>query len=255
MLSAKDIYKKFGQTEVLKGVSLTVNAGETVALIGQSGSGKSTFLRCMNQLEKVDAGEIALDNVKMCGMKNGKIEYANAKTLREITLKMGMVFQSFNLFPHMTVLKNLIDAPMHVKKVSKDEAVSKAREMLKKVGLSDKENAYPYQLSGGQAQRVAIARALCMQPDIMCFDEPTSALDPMLTKEVLSVMRDLAREKMTMIVVTHEMEFAKEVADRVVFMENGKIIEDAPPSVLFSSQNERVQRFLGLWEDEKQNAT
>ena len=254
MLSAKDIYKKFGQTEVLKGVSLTVNAGETVALIGQSGSGKSTFLRCMNQLEKVDTGEIALDNVKMCEMKNGKIEYANAKTLREITLKMGMVFQSFNLFPHMTVMKNLIDAPMHVKKVSKDEAISRAREMLKKVGLSDKENAYPYQLSGGQAQRVAIARALCMQPDIMCFDEPTSALDPMLTKEVLSVMRDLARERMTMIVVTHEMEFAKEVADRVVFMENGKIIEDAPPEILFSSENERVQRFLGLWEDEKQNA-
>ncbi len=255
MLSAKDIYKKFGQTEVLKGVSLTVNAGETVALIGQSGSGKSTFLRCMNQLERVDAGEIALDNMKMCEMKNGKIEYANAKTLREITLKMGMVFQSFNLFPHMSVLKNLIDAPMHVKKISKDEATQKAREMLKKVGLSDKESAYPYQLSGGQAQRVAIARALCMQPDIMCFDEPTSALDPMLTKEVLSVMRDLAREKMTMIVVTHEMEFARDVSDRVVFMENGKIIQDAPPKELFSSKNERVQRFLGLWEEEKQNAT
>ncbi len=255
MLSATDIYKKFGQTEVLKGVSLTVNAGETVALIGQSGSGKSTFLRCMNQLERVDAGEIALDNMKMCEMKNGKIEYANAKTLREITLKMGMVFQSFNLFPHMSVLKNLIDAPMHVKKISKDEATQKAREMLKKVGLSDKENAYPYQLSGGQAQRVAIARALCMQPDIMCFDEPTSALDPMLTKEVLSVMRDLAREKMTMIVVTHEMEFARDVSDRVVFMENGKIIQDAPPKELFSSKNERVQRFLGLWEGEKQNAT
>ena len=255
MLSAKDIYKKFGQTEVLKGVSLTVNAGETVALIGQSGSGKSTFLRCMNQLERVDAGEIALDNMKMCEMKNGKIEYANAKTLREITLKMGMVFQSFNLFPHMSVLKNLIDAPIHVKKISKDEAIQKAREMLNKVGLSDKENAYPYQLSGGQAQRVAIARALCMQPDIMCFDEPTSALDPMLTKEVLSVMRDLAREKMTMIVVTHEMEFARDVSDRVVFMENGKIIQDAPPKKLFSSKNERVQRFLGLWEEEKQNAT
>lgn len=254
MLSAKNIYKKFDKTEVLKGVSLTVNAGETVALIGQSGSGKSTFLRCMNQLERVDAGEISLDNVKMCEMKNGKIEYANAKTLRAITLKMGMVFQSFNLFPHMSVLKNLIDAPVHVKKVSKEEAVLRAREMLNKVGLSDKENAYPYQLSGGQAQRVAIARALCMQPDIMCFDEPTSALDPMLTKEVLSVMRDLAQEKMTMIVVTHEMEFAREVSDRVVFMENGVIVESSAPEKLFSSQNERVQRFLGLWEDGKQNA-
>ncbi len=254
MLSAKNIYKKFDKTEVLKGVSLTVNAGETVALIGQSGSGKSTFLRCMNQLERVDAGEISLDNVKMCEMKNGKIEYANAKTLRAITLKMGMVFQSFNLFPHMSVLKNLIDAPVHVKKVSKEEAVLRAREMLNKVGLFDKENAYPYQLSGGQAQRVAIARALCMQPDIMCFDEPTSALDPMLTKEVLSVMRDLAQEKMTMIVVTHEMEFAREVSDRVVFMENGVIVESSAPEKLFSSQNERVQRFLGLWEDGKQNA-
>lgn len=253
MLCAKDIFKNFGQTEVLKGVSLTVNKGETVALIGQSGSGKSTFLRCMNQLEKVDAGEISLDGVKMCAMKNGKIAYADSKTLRSITLKMGMVFQSFNLFPHMSVLKNLIDAPVHVKKVSKDEAAERAREMLKKVGLSDKEAAYPYQLSGGQAQRVAIARALCMQPDIMCFDEPTSALDPMLTKEVLSVMRDLAGEKMTMIVVTHEMEFAKEVSDRVVFMENGAIVEDAPPEKLFSSQNERVRRFLGLWEGEKQN--
>ncbi len=250
MLSAKNIYKKFGQTEVLKGVSLTVNAGETVALIGKSGSGKSTFLRCMNQLERVDAGEIALDNVKMCEMKNGRIEYAGNKTLRAITLKMGMVFQSFNLFPHMSVIKNLIDAPVHVKKIPKDEAVQRAREMLLKVGLSDKENAYPYQLSGGQAQRVAIARALCMQPDIMCFDEPTSALDPMLTKEVLAVMRDLAQEKMTMIVVTHEMEFAREVSDRVVFMENGVIVEDSPPEILFSSQNERVQRFLGLWEGE-----
>lgn len=250
MLCAKDIVKKFGQTEVLKGVSLTVNKGETVALIGQSGSGKSTFLRCMNQLEKVDAGEISLDGVKMCEMKNGKISYADSKTLRAITLKMGMVFQSFNLFPHMSVIKNLIDAPVHVKKVSKDEAMERAREMLQKVGLSEKENAYPYQLSGGQAQRVAIARALCMQPDIMCFDEPTSALDPMLTKEVLSVMRDLARDKMTMIVVTHEMEFAKEASDRVVFMENGVIVEDAPPNELFSSRNERVQRFLGLWEGE-----
>ncbi|MBQ4158523.1 MAG: amino acid ABC transporter ATP-binding protein, partial [Clostridia bacterium] len=158
--------------------------------------------------------------------------------------------QSFNLFPHMSVMKNLIDAPVRVKKISRDEAVSMAREMLSKVGLSDKENAYPYQLSGGQAQRVAIARALCMQPDIMCFDEPTSALDPMLTKEVLSVMRDLAREKMTMIVVTHEMEFAREVSDRVVFMENGVVVEDSTPDKLFSSQNERVQRFLGLWEGE-----
>lgn len=245
MLTARNVYKKFDKTEVLKGVSLTVEEGQTVALIGQSGSGKSTFLRCLNQLEKVDAGEITVNGVSMCEMKNGKCVYAGGKSLREITLSMGMAFQSFNLFPHMSVLKNLIDAPQHVMKIKKDEAVGRAREMLKKVGLEDKENAYPYQLSGGQAQRVAIARSLCMMPRIMCFDEPTSALDPMLTKEVLSVMRDLSKEKMTMIVVTHEMEFAKDVSDRVVFMENGVIVEDAPPEELFSSSNERVQRFLG----------
>lgn len=244
MLTAKEIYKKFGKTEVLKGVSLNVNKGETVALIGQSGSGKSTFLRCLNQLEKVDSGEIALDDTVMCRTENGKCIYSPNKILRSITLRMGMVFQSFNLFPHMSVMKNLIDAPVHVLKISKDEAVLRAKEMLEKVGLSDKADSYPYQLSGGQAQRVAIARALCMKPEIMCFDEPTSALDPLLTKEVLSVMRDLAAEKMTMIVVTHEMEFAKDVSDRVVYMENGVIVEDAAPEVLFNSEKSEIRRFL-----------
>ena len=244
MLTAKEIYKKFGKTEVLKGVSLKVNKGETVALIGQSGSGKSTFLRCLNQLEKVDSGEIALDDTVMCRTENGKCIYSPNKILRSITLRMGMVFQSFNLFPHMSVMKNLIDAPVHVLKISKDEAVLRAKEMLEKVGLSDKADSYPYQLSGGQAQRVAIARALCMKPEIMCFDEPTSALDPLLTKEVLSVMRDLAAEKMTMIVVTHEMEFAKDVSDRVVYMENGVIVEDAAPEVLFNSEKSEIRRFL-----------
>ena len=245
MLTAKDIHKSFDGLSVLKGISLRVNSGEVVALIGPSGSGKSTFLRIINQLEQVDAGEIALAGTKMCWMEDGQLRYANKKVLRDITLKMGMVFQSYNLFPHMSVLRNLIDAPMAVKKMSKDEAVQHAQALLNKVGLKDKADAYPYQLSGGQAQRVAIARALCMQPEIMCFDEPTSALDPELTGEVLAVMRDLASEKMTMVVVTHEMNFARDVADRVVFMDDGVIVEEGSPSQLFASENPRTRRFIG----------
>ena len=189
MLTAENIYKKYGNLEVLRGVSLTVNKGDVVALIGQSGSGKSTFLRCLNQLERVDSGTIRMDDLTLCETQNGKLRYAKENVQRAITLKMGMVFQSFNLFPHMSVLQNLIDAPMHVLKMKKDEAVAQARKMLSKVGLADIENQYPYQLSGGQAQRVAIARALCMNPEILCFDEPTSALDPLLTKEVLEIGR------------------------------------------------------------------
>lgn len=246
MLTAENIYKKYGNLEVLRGVSLTVNKGDVVALIGQSGSGKSTFLRCLNQLERVDSGTIRMDDLTLCETQNGRLRYAKENVQRAITLKMGMVFQSFNLFPHMSVLQNLIDAPMHVLKMKKDEAVAQARKMLSKVGLADRENQYPYQLSGGQAQRVAIARALCMNPEILCFDEPTSALDPLLTKEVLAVMKELAAERMTMVVVTHEMDFARDVADRVVFMENGIVVEDNPPETLFSSQNPRTRRFLGL---------
>ena len=246
MLTAENIYKKYGNLEVLRGVSLTVNKGDVVALIGQSGSGKSTFLRCLNQLERVDSGTIRMDDLTLCEMENGRLRYAKENVQRAITLKMGMVFQSFNLFPHMSVLQNLIDAPMHVLKIKKDEAVAQARKMLSKVGLADRENQYPYQLSGGQAQRVAIARALCMNPEILCFDEPTSALDPLLTKEVLAVMKELAAERMTMVVVTHEMDFARDVADRVVFMENGIVVEDNPPETLFASQNPRTRRFLGL---------
>lgn len=245
MLTAIGIEKSFGALKVLNGVSLTVNNGTVMALIGPSGSGKSTFLKCLNQLERVDAGTIRMGEMTLCQMKNGKLVYADSRAQRKITLKMGMVFQSFHLFPHMSVLKNLIDAPMHVLKKSRDEAVKDARAMLGKVGLADREDQYPYQLSGGQAQRVAIARAMCLHPEILCFDEPTSALDPLLTKEVLAVMRDLARERMTMMVVTHEMGFAREVADRVVFMENGVIVEDAPPEELFASKNPRTRRFLG----------
>lgn len=246
MLTAENIFKKYGDLEVLRGVSLTVNKGDVVALIGQSGSGKSTFLRCLNQLERVDSGTIRMDELTLCDMENGRLRYARESVQRAITLKMGMVFQSFNLFPHMSVLQNLIDAPMHVLKMKKDEAVAQARKMLTKVGLADRESQYPYQLSGGQAQRVAIARALCMNPEILCFDEPTSALDPLLTKEVLAVMKELAAERMTMVVVTHEMDFARDVADRVVFMENGTVVEDNPPEILFASQNPRTRRFLGL---------
>lgn len=245
MLTAKDIHKGFDGLGVLRGISLTVNKGEVVALIGPSGSGKSTFLRCLNQLEPVDSGTIVLDGMTMCEMKDGRLVYADDATLRKITLRMGMVFQSFNLFPHRSVLQNLTDAPIRVKKLSKAQATEKARALLEKVGLSDKANQYPYQLSGGQQQRVAIARALCMDPEIMCFDEPTSALDPELTQEVLSVMRDLAQERMTMLVVTHEMSFARDVADRVVFMEGGVIVEEGPPEQVFHSENPRTRQFIG----------
>ncbi len=245
MLKALGIKKSFDGLGVLDGISVTVEKGEVLALIGPSGSGKSTFLRCVNRLERIDAGEIELDGEKMCWMEHGKLREADEKTLASIRRKMGMVFQSFNLFPHMSVLRNLTDAPMSVLKLSKAEAEERARALLQKVGLSDKAKAYPHQLSGGQAQRVAIARALAMQPEMLCFDEPTSALDPELTQEVLSVMQGLAAEHMTMVVVTHEMGFARDVADRVIFMENGQIVEEGPPAKLFSSQNPRTARFLG----------
>ncbi len=245
MLTAKNIYKGFDGLGVLKGISLTVEKGEVVALIGPSGSGKSTFLRCVNQLERIDSGEIALDDEKMCWMDAGTLRYAGEKQLRAIQLRMGMVFQSYNLFPHMSVLQNLIDAPLTVLKRPKKQAIEKAQELLVKVGLQDKEKAYPYQLSGGQAQRVAIARALCLEPEILCFDEPTSALDPELTQEVLAVMRDLAQERMTMMVVTHEMAFARDVANRIVFMEGGSIVEEGSPAQLAASQNPRTRQFFG----------
>ena len=242
MLTATNVHKGFDGLGVLKGISMTVNKGEVVALIGPSGSGKSTFLRCLNQLETVDKGEIKLDDLTMC---TGDGQYSDENTLRQITLRMGMVFQQFNLFPHMSVLQNVIDAPVRVKKMPKKQAIEKAKALLEKVGLSDKADQYPYQLSGGQQQRVAIARALCMDPEILCFDEPTSALDPELTQEVLAVMRDLAREDMTMVVVTHEMGFARDVADRVVFMEGGLIVEEGPPEQLFNSDNPRTRHFIG----------
>ena len=245
MLSATGIHKGFDGLGVLRGIDLNVEKGEVVALIGPSGSGKSTLLRCLNQLETVDSGTIVLDDITLCRTRGGKLTYADPATLRRITLKMGMVFQSYNLFPHMSVMQNLTDAPMRVKRLSRAQATEQAQMLLAKVGLSDKADQYPYQLSGGQQQRVAIARALCMDPEILCFDEPTSALDPELTQEVLGVMRDLARERMTMLVVTHEMSFARDVADRVIFMEDGLIVEEGPPEQIFHSSNPRTRRFVG----------
>ena len=245
MLEAKGIEKNFGELKVLKGVDLTVKKGETVAIIGPSGSGKSTFLRCLNCLETINGGSIAIEDEWMANTVDGKVTYPTDADLRKIRIKTSMVFQNFNLFPHLSVLNNLILAPVTVFKVDKKEAKRVAMELLKKVGLEEKAKSYPCELSGGQSQRVAIARALAMNPDMLCFDEPTSALDPELTGEVLNVIKDLAREHMTMIIVTHEMGFAREVADKVVFMEDGLIIEQGSPTDVFvNTRNERVRNFI-----------
>ena len=246
MISAKDIHKAFGGNEVLRGVSLELLRGEVVAVIGPSGSGKSTFLRCLNHLETIDRGSIQIEGEVLAqNDASGKAQYVPEAQTRQIGRKMGMVFQSFNLFPHLTVLENLIEAPMLVKKMKREEIVPKAESLLAKVGLSAKRDAYPNRLSGGQKQRVAIARALCMDPDIMLFDEPTSALDPELTGEVLRTMRELADEHMTMLVVTHEMGFAREVANRVIFMDGGHIVEQGPSAAFFANpQHERTKAFL-----------
>jgi len=246
MLKALDIIKSFGETPVLKGVSVRVARGEVVAIIGRSGSGKSTLLRCLNNLETIDSGEISIGGQAMVTTQSGRPVYKKDKELRMLMLKMGMVFQDYNLFPHQSVLKNLTTPQTLVLKRSAKEAEAKAMELLAKVGLSEKANEYPCNLSGGQCQRVAIARALCMDPDILCFDEPTSALDPQLTQEVLSVIRQLADENRTMIVVTHEMNFARDVADRVIYMENGLVVEDGPAQeVLGSNRSEAIRAFAG----------
>ena len=246
MISAKDIHKAFGGNEVLRGVSLDLLRGEVVAVIGPSGSGKSTFLRCLNHLETIDRGSVVVEGEVLAqNDASGKAQYVSEAQIRKIGYKMGMVFQSFNLFPHLTVLENLIEAPMLVKKMKREAIVPKAEALLAKVGLSAKRDAYPNRLSGGQKQRVAIARALAMEPDIMLFDEPTSALDPELTGEVLRTMRELANEHMTMLVVTHEMGFAREVANRVIFMDGGHIVEQAEAEAFFAHpQHERTRAFL-----------
>ena len=247
MLSMRGIHKSFGDLSVLRGIDLSLARGEVLAIIGSSGSGKSTLLRCINKLETIDRGSITIRGEKLCWTKDGETTatYASTADEQRILMSTGMVFQQFNLFPHMTVIENLIEAPIHVKGMSRDEILPYARELLAKVGLSDRENYYPSQLSGGQQQRVAIARALAMKPDIMLFDEPTSALDPELTGEVLRTMRALAAERMTMIVVTHEMAFAREAATNVIFMENGVIVEQGAPAEFFSApKEERTREFL-----------
>ena len=246
MIVARGIHKRFGEHEVLRGVSLDLGRGEVIAVIGPSGSGKSTFLRCLNLLETIDRGELVIEGETLASTDgNGHCHYVADREARRICRKMGMVFQHFNLFPHLTVLQNLIEAPLTVKKTSREQIVPVAEELLRKVGLFDKRDSYPSRLSGGQKQRVAIARALAMAPDIMLFDEPTSALDPELTGEVLRTMRQLADEKMTMLVVTHEMSFARDVSQQTVFMDGGEIIERGPSSALFNApQHPRTQAFL-----------
>jgi polar amino acid transport system ATP-binding protein len=246
MIKAEGLHKRFGANEVLKGVSLEMGKGEVIAVIGPSGSGKSTFLRCLNHLESIDAGRIEIEGELLAGPDAaGHCHYAPDQDVRRICRKMGMVFQHFNLFPHMTVLQNIIEAPLTVKGMARDEIIPKAEALLAKVGLSAKRDNYPARLSGGQKQRVAIARALAMEPDIMLFDEPTSALDPELTGEVLRSMRQLADEHMTMLVVTHEMGFAREVAGRVIFMDHGEIVEARPAAEFFASpQHPRSRAFL-----------
>ena len=251
ILEMKGIQKSFihkvrGEIHVLKGISLEVNSGEVVSIIGPSGSGKSTLLRCATFLETIDSGEIRYkDEAAVTTNAQGKAEYVKPAQLRKFKQNFGLVFQQFNLFPHYSVLKNIMDAPMHVQKRQKDEVHAEAMELLRKMDLENRADAYPCQLSGGQQQRVAIARALAMNPDILFFDEPTSALDPELTGEVLKVIRQLADEKMTMVVVTHEMPFARAVSNRVIFMDGGVIVEQGDPELVFGApQQERTRQFL-----------
>ena len=245
LLEMNHIKKEFGDLEVLKDISLTVNEGEVLSIIGPSGSGKSTLLRCATMLETIDDGEIIYLGEKAAGSKNGKAEYAKASELKRIHGYFGLVFQNFNLFPHYSVIQNITDAPLRVQKRNKDEVFQEAKELLQKMGLSDKADVYPHQLSGGQQQRVSIARALAMKPKILFFDEPTSALDPELTGEILKIIKDLAAEKMTMVIVTHEMNFAKNVSDYVIFMDKGVIAEEGTPEEVFNSDNQRMKEFLG----------
>ncbi|MBU3107784.1 amino acid ABC transporter ATP-binding protein [Clostridium gasigenes] len=236
MIYVKDLHKSFGKNEVLKGIDEHIKKGEVVVVIGPSGSGKSTFLRCLNRLEEPTSGEIIFEGINITDKKSD---------INKIREKMGMVFQQFNLFPHRSVLQNLTMSPLNVKKISKEQAVKKGMELLKRVGLTEKAEAFPASLSGGQKQRIAIARALAMEPDVMLFDEPTSALDPEMVGEVLNVMKTLAKEGMTMVVVTHEMGFAKEVGDRILFMDGGVIVEQGKPEEIFTNpKNPRTIDFL-----------
>ncbi len=245
ILEVKGLKKSFGNLQVLKGIDFETEKGQVTAILGPSGSGKSTFIRCLNRLEKITAGQIRIDGEVLADTVDGKVTYASEKEARRICGKTGMVFQSFNLFPHMTVLENIMSAPLTVQKRQAAEVREEALSLLKRVGLLEKADQYPSALSGGQQQRVAIARALALSPDILFFDEPTSALDPELTGEVLRVIRDLAQERMTMLIVTHEIEFALGVADKVVFMADGYIVESGTADELINHpKNERTKAFL-----------
>lgn len=246
LLEINHVKKEFDGLGVLRDISLSVEKGEVISIIGPSGSGKSTLLRCATLLEKMDGGELIYMGEKTAWEENGQCVYGDKEQMKRAHSKFGLVFQNFNLFPHYSVIKNVTDAIIHVDKVPKKEAVERGEKLLAQLGLSDKRDAYPYQLSGGQQQRVSIARALAKQPQILFFDEPTSALDPELTVEVLRVIKQLAKEHMTMIIVTHEMQFAKEVSDRIIFMEDGIIKEQGTPDELFGTKNERVREFIGI---------
>ncbi len=246
MVDIQDVHKRFGHLEVLKGISISVDRGKTVCIIGPSGSGKSTLLRCVNHLERIERGQIVVDGVQV-GYRtvNGRLKELPGRAVAQQRMDIGMVFQRFNLFPHLTAIQNVVEAPIHVKGVKKSEAMERGMALLQKVGLVDKARNYPNQLSGGQQQRVAIARALAMEPKVMMFDEATSALDPELVGEVLAVMEQLAHEGMTMLVVTHEMAFAREAADEVCFMDGGVVCERGDPDEIFTSpQQERTRSFL-----------
>lgn len=244
-LEMNDVRKSFGDLEVLKGISLQVHEGEVVSIIGPSGSGKSTLLRLATLLDTMDYGELSYMEQKAVSVIDGKSVYDKPARLKEIKKNFGLVFQSFNLFPHKTVMKNIIDAPISVQKRKKDKVIAEAKELLEKMGLSDKADYYPSQLSGGQQQRVAIARALALKPNVLFFDEPTSALDPELTGEVLKVIKSLAEQKMTMVIVTHEMMFAKNISDRIIFMDKGVVAVSGTPDEVFNSDSTRMQEFLG----------
>ncbi len=250
MIKAEGIRKSFKETEVLKNISFTLTKGEVLSVIGPSGSGKSTLLRIITQLETADGGSLSIGGEKLFEEKNGVLVYQKEKERRRIGLRCGLVFQNFNLFPHFTVLRNVTEAERAVLKMDKDEAEDKALALLRRMGLEDKALSYPGQLSGGQKQRVSIARALALDPEVLFFDEPTSALDPELTREILKVIRDLAEEKMTMVVVTHEMNFAKGISDWAIFMDKGVIVEEGKPEQLFDSpEKERTRKFISSFED------